>query len=91
LRLIVTGTTCVGSHHVPKSICIECPVDIRRQTIFDYLIEVESEKNVLNVSPDISRLRKMDASGVIVTAKSADYDFVSRLYACTPMQLILCG
>ncbi len=51
------------------------------KTIFDYLIEVDSEDIVLNISPDFTRLLKMDARGVIVTAKSEEYDFVSRFFA----------
>jgi PhzF family phenazine biosynthesis protein len=50
---------------------------------FDYLIEVESECAVRDVSPDFRRLSAVTCRGVIVTAQSADpqFDFVSRFFA----------
>ena len=49
---------------------------------FDYLIELNSEEEVVAVQPDFSVLRKVPA-GVIITAPSAnaDCDFVSRYFA----------
>jgi PhzF family phenazine biosynthesis protein len=50
---------------------------------FDYLVEVDQEETVRNLNPDMTRLKKVDMRGVIVTSRSrsADYDFVSRFFA----------
>jgi PhzF family phenazine biosynthesis protein len=50
---------------------------------YDYLIEVESEEIVRNVTPNIPALANIKARGVIVTSRatSTDYDFVSRFFA----------
>ncbi len=50
---------------------------------FDYLVEVDSEQAVRSLIPDMTRLKKVDMRGVIVTSRSAssDYDFVSRFFA----------
>ena len=50
---------------------------------FDYLIEVDSAERVRSIRPDLTRLRKVEARGVIVTAKADDgvHDFVSRFFA----------
>jgi PhzF family phenazine biosynthesis protein len=49
---------------------------------YDYLIEVESEEIVKNITPNFSALANVEARGVIVTSRaiSADYDFVSRFF-----------
>src|SRR6266496_3503679 len=51
--------------------------------VFDYLVEVESEEILRNLSPDHTRLRRVPVRGVIVTARSAtsEFDFVSRFFA----------
>jgi len=48
----------------------------------DYLIEVETEKEVLELNPDFIALKKMDSRGAIITAKSSrkEFDFVSRFF-----------
>lgn len=51
------------------------------KNIFDYLIEVKSEEIVRNIKPDFTKLMKVPMRGVIVTAKSVEYDFVSRFFA----------
>jgi PhzF family phenazine biosynthesis protein len=53
------------------------------RNVFDYLIEVEDEAGVRNLTPDIARLARLPVRGVIVTARSAspEYDFVSRFFA----------
>ncbi len=51
------------------------------KNIFDYLIEVESEDIVKNIKPDFIKLMEVPMRGVIVTAKSKEYDFVSRFFA----------
>ncbi len=49
----------------------------------DYLIEVESDKEVIMVSPDFITLKNLDSRGVIITAQSSknEFDFVSRFFA----------
>ncbi|TGC11066.1 PhzF family phenazine biosynthesis protein [Methanolobus halotolerans] len=50
---------------------------------FDYIIEIESEKELRSIEPDLSMLAKVTERGVIVTSMSCsgEYDFVSRLFA----------
>lgn len=47
---------------------------------FDYLVEVDSERTVRNLSPDCSLLETIPCRGVIVTslADSKEFDFVPR-------------
>ena len=51
------------------------------KNVFDYLIEVESEEVVRNIVPDFTKLMQIPMRGVIVTARSTEYDFVSRFFA----------
>ena len=50
----------------------------------DLLIELDSEKTVRDLTPDLSALARMERRGVIVTAAAAEpdagYDFVSRFF-----------
>ena len=50
---------------------------------FDYLVEVASESVLRGLTPDFSRLRSLEARGVIVTSRAAStgVDFVSRFFA----------
>ena len=50
---------------------------------FDYLVEVESEAILRQISPDFKRLATVPVRGTIVTSRSADsrFDFVSRFFA----------
>jgi PhzF family phenazine biosynthesis protein len=50
---------------------------------FDWLVELESEGVVRGLDPELSRLARIDARGVIVTARAEDggHDFVSRFFA----------
>ena len=47
----------------------------------DLLVLLESEEDVLNLSPDFVKLKTLEARGIIVTAKGTDVDFVSRFFA----------
>ncbi len=49
---------------------------------FDYVVEVESEEIVRGMDPDFSALRKLEARGIIVTARASSpgFDFVSRFF-----------
>lgn len=50
---------------------------------FDYLVELESEKVVRELTPNISRLESLPVRGVIVTSRAdtSEYDFISRFFA----------
>lgn len=50
---------------------------------FDWLVELESDAVVRGLDPELSRLARIDARGVIVTARAEDgqHDFVSRFFA----------
>ncbi len=58
------------------------PINVERSK-FDILVEVKSERDVVNLRPDFGKLKKVDARGVMVTARaeSGHYDFVSRFFA----------
>jgi PhzF family phenazine biosynthesis protein len=58
------------------------PVHVGRSR-FDVIAEVESEEVVRALKPDLTRLRQVQARGVIVTARGAggEFDFVSRFFA----------
>ncbi|MCM3653633.1 PhzF family phenazine biosynthesis protein [Metabacillus litoralis] len=47
----------------------------------DLMFVLEKEEEVLNASPDFSKLEKLpDGLGVLITSKSEKYDFVSRCF-----------
>jgi len=48
---------------------------------FDYLVEVDSEQTVRQLKPNFATLRTLGVRGVIVTSRSAEFDFVSRFFA----------
>lgn len=50
---------------------------------FDYLVEVEQEETVRNLTPNLQELRKLPVRGVIVTSRSQsqEFDIVSRFFA----------
>ena len=47
----------------------------------DYIAVFETESDILSIKPDIAYLKKLDLRGVIITAKSRQYDFISRFFA----------
>jgi len=47
----------------------------------DYIVVFADEEDLLNAKPDLAKLRELDLRGVTITAKSAQYDFVSRFFA----------
>lgn len=57
------------------------PVFAGRNRI-DYLVEVASEQEVLDMKPDMGRLASLSERGVMVTAKATrpGFDFVSRFF-----------
>lgn len=50
---------------------------------YDYLVEVDSEEEVRNCSPDFGLLKNVPVRGTIVTSRagSGEFDFVSRFFA----------
>jgi len=46
----------------------------------DYMALVESESALFNLRPDLEKISKLDARGLIVTAKGDTVDFVSRFF-----------
>jgi PhzF family phenazine biosynthesis protein len=50
---------------------------------FDYLVELPTEDEVRRLTPDMTKLLKVEARGVIVTARATneDFDSVSRFFA----------
>jgi PhzF family phenazine biosynthesis protein len=47
----------------------------------DYLIVFKKEEEIAKANPDLEKLKKLDNRGVIITAPSSRYDFVSRFFA----------
>ncbi len=47
----------------------------------DYLLVFKTEDEIRTLQPDLSRIRRMDARGLIVTARGSSVDFVSRFFA----------
>jgi len=46
----------------------------------DYLAVFEKEEDIKNLKPDMEKLKKLNAFGIIVTAKGNNVDFVSRYF-----------
>lgn len=47
----------------------------------DYIVVFEFDEDVLLADPNLELLKKLDARGVVITAPSESYDFVSRFFA----------
>jgi PhzF family phenazine biosynthesis protein len=47
---------------------------------FDYLVEINSEKDLVKLTPDFRLLGSLDSRGLIVTAPGDNVDFVSRCF-----------
>lgn len=47
----------------------------------DYILVFESEEEVVSAQPIYEQLTKLDLRGVIITAESTNFDFVSRFFA----------
>jgi len=47
----------------------------------DYIVVLKDEQDVFNASPELNLLKKLDLRGVCITAKSKQYDFISRFFA----------
>ncbi len=62
-----------------KGLGVSNPVAVYKSR--DYVVELETEKQLLQVRPDFSLLNKIDVIGIIITAPGSDCDFVSRFFA----------
>ncbi len=67
------------THELAYSIGLE-PLEIYRGK-YDLLCIYENKEDVLNITPDFHRLKRLDVRGVIVTAPGSESDFVSRFFA----------
>lgn len=93
-RLIVTKTDSGFSMDFPASIPTilnsNVPADLmsalgnvkpkKIMAAFDYIIVLNNEDEVKNLSPDLSKWLNIDLRGVVVTAQGNDVDFVSRCF-----------
>jgi predicted PhzF superfamily epimerase YddE/YHI9 len=55
------------------------PFEVRRSR--DYLAIFESQRDILDIKPDMESLSQLDCLGIIVTAPGKKVDFVSRFFA----------
>ena len=46
----------------------------------DYILVFNNENEILKATPKLEKLKNIDRRGVIITAPSKDYDFVSRFF-----------
>ena len=61
--------------------CIETkPVELYKGKT-DYMVVIENENLLQSLHPDLNEISKLNARGLIVTAKGDDVDFVSRFFA----------
>lgn len=64
---------------------IKSCIGITPQAIYkgktDYLVVLDTENQIASLRPDLLEIAKLDARGLIVTAKGDKVDFVSRFFA----------
>lgn len=76
----------------PSQAPVQCPIPEQILSAFnekpiaclkseDYIVVFENEESILNASPDLVILSELDLRGIAITAKSKEYDFVSRFFA----------
>ena len=59
---------------------IGCNVKEAYKGVDDYLVIIENEETLQNLSPNIAKIAAMPSRGVIVSAKGNEVDFVSRVF-----------
>ena len=47
----------------------------------DYILVFENEEDIFNAKPELALLKNIDLRGVMITAKSDNYDFILRFFA----------
>lgn len=55
------------------------PIEVMKSE--DYILVFNNENEILNTKPKLELLNNIDLRGIIITAKSDQYDFVSRFFA----------
>lgn len=73
-----TPTPCDTPKKLEQAFKLKATACLKAQ---DYIFVVENEDDVLKAQPDLNLLSKLDLRGVIITAQSKNYDFVSRCFA----------
>jgi len=71
-------STCQVPHAIAEAFEVQ-PKECYKS--MDYLLVFENEEDILNAKPNFEKLKNIDARGVIITAKSKEYDFVCRFFA----------
>ena len=61
--------------------CFDVPIIEHFDGKTDCILLLENESAVLKAEPDLAKLAKLDRRGFIITARSSEYDFVSRFFA----------
>jgi PhzF family phenazine biosynthesis protein len=76
-----TAAEAPAPQHLAEALGVQ-PVWVGRSE-FDYLVQVDDEKQVRTLQPDLALLKRIDVRGVIVTAVAtgSTYDYVSRFFA----------
>jgi len=70
---------CDNNSQIRECIGIQ-PIEVYKGKT-DYIALVRSESDVLNLNPNLDDISKLQARGLIVTAKGNEVDFVSRFFA----------
>jgi len=73
-----TPVACPVPQAITDAFGIEPQVCLKAE---DYLVIFEHANDVLQAEPDLPCLKQLDLRGVIITAKSDSYDFVTRFFA----------
>lgn len=47
----------------------------------DHIVIFENESAIIDANPNLMKLRELDLRGVAITARSSEYDFVTRFFA----------
>ncbi len=74
-------TPCDAPPELPEALGVS-PTFVGR-SVFDYVVEVQTESEVKAATPDLAAISRIDTRGVIVTSRSdrPEIDFVSRFFA----------
>jgi PhzF family phenazine biosynthesis protein len=62
----------VAAFHTPPVGCLKSE---------DYMVVFQGERHIASANPDFEQLKELDLRGVIITAPSNRYDFVTRFFA----------
>jgi len=71
-------SACDASEKLLRGLKVK-PKDVLKSR--DYMAVYESEDQIRTLSPDMSLLAELDATGIIATSAGSDADFVSRFFA----------